>query len=141
MDLFHLSPHSVAHTQRAPDAEHRPGGAGGRGGRRSAAEELLALRAEAVLQDTTVDVVVARAAGSARSLLRLLRPAGDSWRRLVLSKGPRAADELEEARRDADRMGLRVQLHEAGELPDGRGARWFLVYSREDRETPSSPAR
>lgn len=99
-----------------------------------------ALRAETVLRDIAVDVVVARAAGSARSLLRLLRPVGASWRRLVLSKGPRAEDELEEARRDADRMGLRARLHEAGELPDGRGARRFLVYSREDREAPSPPA-
>ena len=97
-----------------------------------------ARRAEELLQESAVHTIVARAVGSARKLLRLLRRVRGKFQRLVLYKGPEAAAELEEARRDAEAMGLWGEVARDYALPDDMGRRSVLLYSRkqQDAEEP-----
>ena len=88
------------------------------------------VRAEQLLREMPVDLVVARAAGSASTLLKLLGPVRRAWRRCLMYKGPNVHEERDEARSEATRLGLSCELHEAVSLPDDRGTRCFLHYSR-----------
>lgn len=91
--------------------------------------EVCAGRGEARLSSTPADLVVARAVGPARDLLRTLRPARAGLRRLLLWKGPGVELEMAQAARDASRLGLSGAITFRGELPEGAGARFLLEYS------------
>ncbi len=93
--------------------------------------EVQAGRAEVLLAARDVDLVVARAAGPARDLLRLLKPARGRFRRLLLYKGrgPEAERELVQAANDAAKLGLTGTITFRGELPDGAGARCLIEYA------------
>jgi 16S rRNA (guanine527-N7)-methyltransferase len=60
--------------------------------------QVVAQRAERVLEKKPFDVVTARAVGSMAKVLRWFRPHWDSIGRLLLIKGPRWVDERKEAR-------------------------------------------
>jgi len=93
--------------------------------------EVHAVRAEALLALRAVDVVTARAVGSTRDLLRLLKPARANFRRLLLYKG-RVADaelELAQAAKDAEKLGQRGTITMRAALPDDAGERCVLEYS------------
>lgn len=92
--------------------------------------EVAAERGEERLARTAADVVVARAVGSARDLLRLLKPVRANWRRLVLYKGPGVEAETAQAARDAEKLGLLASITARYELPDGAGSRCLLEYAR-----------
>lgn len=91
--------------------------------------EVAAERAEAWLAQSVADVVVARAVGPARDLLRLLKPVRANWRRLVLYKGPGVEAEMAQAAKDAEKMGLVAAITARYELPDGAGSRSLLEYA------------
>jgi 16S rRNA (guanine527-N7)-methyltransferase len=91
--------------------------------------EVHAVRAEELLAQRKVDVVTARAVGSARDLLRLLKPARGRFGRLLLYKGPDVEQELAQAAKDAAKLGLAGAVTFRGELPDGAGARFLLEYA------------
>jgi 16S rRNA (guanine527-N7)-methyltransferase len=97
--------------------------------------EVHAMRAEDLLATRDVDLVVARAVGNLRDLLRLLKRARGRFRRLVLYKGPGVEKELAQAAKDAARFGLEGAITFRGELPEGAGARFLVEYA------PGSPAR
>lgn len=91
-------------------------------------EDLLAARDSAL----PLDFVVARAIGSARDLLRLLKPVRAKFRRLVLYKGPAGRSleqELAQAAKDAEKLALVATVSFRGELPDGAGARSLVEYA------------
>jgi 16S rRNA (guanine527-N7)-methyltransferase len=81
-----------------------------------------------------VDVVTARAVGSARDLLRLLKAARGRFRRLVLYKGAASDAELElaQAIKDAQKLGLAGSVTFRGELPGGAGARSLLEFAAKE---------
>jgi len=91
--------------------------------------EVHARRAEELLAERAVDVVVARAVDSARELLRLLKPARGRFGRLVLWKGPDVEREVAQAAKDAEKLRLAAQLTWRGELPGERALRCLLEYA------------
>jgi len=91
--------------------------------------EIHAARAEELLATRAVDLVVARAVGAARDLLRLLRPARGRFGRLLLYKGPDAEAELAQSARDAAKLGLAGSITFRGELPEGAGVRALLEFA------------
>ncbi len=91
--------------------------------------EVQARRAEELLLERPVDLVTARAVDSARELLRLLRPAKGRFGRLVLYKGPGVELEIQQAAKDAAKLGLAGQITFRGELPNGAGERSLLEYA------------
>lgn len=92
--------------------------------------EVAAERAEEWLTQHVADVVVARAVGPVRDLLRLLRPVRSNWRRLVLYKGPGVEAEMAQAAKDAEKLGLAAAHLASYELPDGAGSRCLIGYAR-----------
>ncbi len=92
--------------------------------------EVCAERAEMLLRDREVDVVVARAVGSAAKLLRLLKPVAANFRTLLLYKGPKAREELEEGLSVASRLGFDGEVAMQYELPHGFGTRAVLRFQR-----------
>ena len=91
-------------------------------------EDLLATRDAAA----PLELVVARAVGSARDLLRLLKPVRAKFRRIVLYKGPAGPEleqELAQAAKDAEKLALAATVTFRGDLPDGAGARSLVEYA------------
>ncbi len=88
--------------------------------------EVVAARAELVLAERSVDVVVARAVAPIERLLRVLRPVHHRFKELFLYKGPRVGAELEAARPLARRLGLSAELVGSRALPSGAGTRTFV---------------
>ena len=85
-------------------------------------------RGEAWLAEHEVDIVVARAVDETARLLRTLRPVRDRFGRLILMKGPKAAEELATVKPRLSSLGFPYpDVHEA-ELPDGAGHRVLLVF-------------
>jgi len=91
--------------------------------------EVVAQRGEDALSAAPANVVVARAVGSARDLLRLLKPARANWRRLVLYKGPGVDAEIAQAAKDAEKLGRVGAITARYDLPDDAGARCLLEYA------------
>jgi len=87
-------------------------------------------RGETVLQEESVDTVFGRAVGSAAKIFRFLAPAADRFERLVLYKGPAAAEECADAAEQTAELGLEGRVTLSYELPDGEGSRTILEYRR-----------
>jgi 16S rRNA (guanine527-N7)-methyltransferase len=95
--------------------------------------EVHAERAESLLEsrETPVALVVARAVGAAREILRLLKRARGRFGRLALYKGPSGPEleqEIAQAANDAEKLALVATVTFRGELPDDAGARSLLEY-------------
>jgi 16S rRNA (guanine527-N7)-methyltransferase len=91
---------------------------------------VVAERAEELIARTRFDVVTARAVGSVRDLLRLLKGVRANWGRLVLYKGPGVEEEIAQAAKDAEKQGLAAAITARYELPDSVGSRCLLEYAR-----------
>jgi 16S rRNA (guanine527-N7)-methyltransferase len=91
---------------------------------------VVAERAEELIARTRFDVVTARAVGSVRDLLRLLKGVRANWGRLVLYKGPGVEEEIAQAAKDAEKQGLAAAITARYELPDDAGSRCLLEYAR-----------
>lgn len=76
---------------------------------------VFALRAEELIEDTRYDALVIRAVGPLDKLLALFKPHWHSFRRMLVIKGPKWPEELNEAKR----RGLmhNLQLKTAAEYP------------------------
>jgi len=92
--------------------------------------EVTAQRAEELISRTRFDVVTARAVGSARDLLRLLKGVRANWGRLVLYKGPGVDEEIAQAAKDAEKQGLAAAITARYSLPDGAGERTLVEYAQ-----------
>jgi 16S rRNA (guanine527-N7)-methyltransferase len=90
---------------------------------------VVAARAEDHLAQQRADVVTARAVGSARDLLRLLKGVRANWGRLALYKGPEVELERTQAAKDAEKLRLVAAITAKYELPDGAGSRCLLEYA------------
>jgi len=76
---------------------------------------IFPFRAEELLEDTRYDALVIRAVGPRANLLALFKPHWHSFRRILIIKGPKWPEELNEAKR----RGLlhNLQLKTAAEYP------------------------
>ena len=88
-------------------------------------------RGERWLQDQCVDAVVTRALGSVVKQLQLLAPVRESFRRLIMFKGPAVAEELQAAHSQFARLGFREPERYDRTLPDDAGSRTLLVFRRQ----------
>jgi 16S rRNA (guanine527-N7)-methyltransferase len=76
---------------------------------------VFPFRAEDLLEDTRYDALVIRAVGPLAKLLALFKPHWHSFRRMLVIKGPKWTDELNEAKRRGLLQNL--QLKTAAEYP------------------------
>ena len=90
---------------------------------------VTAQRAEELISRTRFDVVTARAVGSVRDLLRLLKGVRANWGRLVLYKGPGVDAEIAQAAKDAEKQSLEAAVTARYELPGSVGSRCLLEYA------------
>jgi 16S rRNA (guanine527-N7)-methyltransferase len=82
---------------------------------------VMPFRAEELLEDNRYDALVIRAVGPLWKLLAAFKPHWNSFRRLLVIKGPKWTEELTEARRRG--LGKDLQLKTAAEyaMPGAEG--------------------
>ncbi|MEP7352829.1 MAG: 16S rRNA (guanine(527)-N(7))-methyltransferase RsmG [Acidobacteriota bacterium] len=103
----------------------------------SAAEELalanvevLPERAEAYLANHPVDIITARAVAPLTRAIPLFAPALRKGTRVLLYKGPDAANEINEARREPKNVKWNMRVVFEYDLPDSSGSRSIVEITR-----------
>jgi 16S rRNA (guanine527-N7)-methyltransferase len=87
---------------------------------------VSARRAEELAREGRVDIVTARALAPLSRTLDLFGAAFKKGTRALLYKGPDVDQEIAEAKREADRLRLKVGIAMRFELPEGMGSRTII---------------